>query len=84
MRLVMPAEFIRFPAKMKNGTASRGKLAVELATRRSALRKQAADDLSRNEYVYFIDDTHWNDRGIGVAAQALMDAWKAKSPSVTR
>ena len=25
MRFVMPAEFIRFPAQMKNGTASRGK-----------------------------------------------------------
>jgi hypothetical protein len=44
----------------------------------TALRKQAADDLSRNEYVYFIDDTHWNERGIGVAAQALFDAWRAK------
>jgi hypothetical protein len=44
----------------------------------SALRKQAADDLYRNEYVYFIDDTHWNDRGISVAAQALMDAWRAR------
>ena len=44
----------------------------------AALRKRAADDLSRNEYVYFIDDTHWNERGIGVAAQALFDAWRAK------
>jgi hypothetical protein len=44
----------------------------------TALRKQAADDLSRNEYVYFIDDTHWNERGIAVAAQALFDAWSAK------
>ena len=25
MRLVMPAEFIRLPAQMKNGTASSGK-----------------------------------------------------------
>ena len=28
MRLVMPAEFIRLPAKMKNGTASSGKLST--------------------------------------------------------
>jgi hypothetical protein len=41
-------------------------------------RKQAVDDVSRNEYVYFIDDTHWNERGIGVAAQALIDAWRAR------
>jgi hypothetical protein len=44
----------------------------------TALRKQADDDLARNEYVYFIDDTHWNERGIGVAAQALFDAWRAR------
>jgi hypothetical protein len=48
----------------------------------AALRKQAADGLSRNEYNYFIDDTHWNERGIRVAAQALMDAWTARSPSI--
>jgi hypothetical protein len=43
-----------------------------------ALRKQAADDLPLNEYVYFVDDTHWNERGIAVAAQALVEAWNAR------
>jgi hypothetical protein len=38
------------------------------------LRKQAADDLHRNEYVYFVDDTHWSERGIAAAAQALVEA----------
>ena len=28
MRFVMPAEFIRLPARMKNGTASSGKLST--------------------------------------------------------
>jgi hypothetical protein len=43
-----------------------------------ALRRQAASDLPRNEYVYFIDDTHWSERGIAVAAQALVEAWNAR------
>ena len=39
----------------------------------TALRKQAADDLSRNEYVYFIDDTRLERaRGIGVAAPGVV------------
>jgi len=33
MRLVMPALFIRLPAKMKNGTASSGKLSMPLIMR---------------------------------------------------
>jgi SGNH hydrolase-like domain, acetyltransferase AlgX len=38
----------------------------------------AASGLPRNEYDYFLDDTHWNDRGIGAAAQALVQALKAR------
>ena len=33
MRLVMPALFIRLPARMKNGTASSGKLSMPLIIR---------------------------------------------------
>src|SRR3954469_1619000 len=33
MRLVMPALFIRLPARMKNGTASNGKLSMPLTMR---------------------------------------------------
>ena len=43
-----------------------------------ALRRQAANDLPRNEYVYFVDDTHWNERGIGAAARAFVEAWRAR------
>jgi hypothetical protein len=43
-----------------------------------ALRKRAADDLARDEYVYFVDDTHWNERGIAVAAQTFVDAWRRR------
>jgi len=43
-----------------------------------ALTKQATADLPKDQYVYFIDDSHWNERGIGVAAQALVEAWKVR------
>ena len=42
------------------------------------LRKEATRGLPQNEYVYFMDDTHWSERGIGVAAEALVGAWKAR------
>ena len=56
--------------------AARGVLAVNVT---EALRVQAADDLARNEYVYFLDDTHWSDRGIAAAARTLVDACKEGS-----
>jgi hypothetical protein len=42
------------------------------------LRRHAADGLSKGEYVYFIDDTHWNARGIDLAAQAVVEAARGR------
>jgi SGNH hydrolase-like domain, acetyltransferase AlgX len=39
-----------------------------------ALKQQAVDGLSRRSYTYFLDDTHWNERGIEIAARAFVDA----------
>jgi len=38
----------------------------------SALRLQAAKGLQNKEYDYFIDDTHWNQLGIQVAANEIL------------
>jgi hypothetical protein len=38
----------------------------------SALRAQAAKGLQDKEYVYFTDDTHWNQLGIHVAANEIL------------
>jgi len=38
MRLVMPAEFIRLPARMKNGMARSGKLSIPLTMRCSTTK----------------------------------------------
>src|SRR5262249_30122574 len=40
----------------------------------AALKQQAADGLSRGSYSFFLDDTHWNERGIEVAAKTFVDA----------
>jgi hypothetical protein len=40
-------------------------------------RKQAEALLARGEYLYWLDDTHWNAEGIRVAAQEI-----AKSKAV--
>jgi hypothetical protein len=34
-------------------------------------RARAAEDLSRREYLYWLDDTHWNARGMELAAGAV-------------
>ncbi len=49
----------------------RGVLAVNLT---EPLRRQAAEDLKRHQYLYFLDDTHWNDRGIATAARVFAAA----------
>jgi hypothetical protein len=38
-------------------------------------QEQAADHLERQEYIYWRDDTHWNPRGINLAARELLQLW---------
>jgi hypothetical protein len=37
-------------------------------------REQAASLLARDEYLYWLDDTHWNGEGIREAAQAITNS----------
>ena len=39
-----------------------------------AMKQQAVDGLWRRAYIYFRDDTHWNERGIEIAAKTFVDA----------
>jgi len=39
-----------------------------------AMKQQAVDGLSRRSYTFFLDDTHWNERGIEIAAKTFVDA----------
>jgi SGNH hydrolase-like domain, acetyltransferase AlgX len=42
---------------------------------------QAAAHLARHDYLYWLDDTHWNAQGIDLAAAAIHAAWPlAESP----
>ena len=37
-------------------------------------REQAASLFVRDEYIYWLDDTHWNGKGIREAAQAITNS----------
>jgi hypothetical protein len=41
---------------------------------RPALRQGAETALDRDEDLYWLDDTHWNDAGIAVAARLVAGA----------
>lgn len=47
------------------------RLGVPAVNLTSALELQAAEGLQNKEYDYFIDDTHWNQFGIHIAAAAI-------------
>ena len=47
------------------------RLGVPAVNLTSALKLQAAEGLQNKEYDYFIDDTHWNQFGIHIAAAAI-------------
>ncbi len=38
-------------------------------------RERAREDLANGQYIYWLDDTHWNARGIAVAAESARKAW---------
>lgn len=40
----------------------------------SSLRAAASEDLSKHQYVYWRDDTHWNAAGIAIAGNAVWQA----------
>jgi len=45
-------------------------------------RALAAKELDRGKYLYWRDDTHWNARGIGVAASEISRVWPAEVASL--
>jgi len=42
---------------------------------------KAAEALAQNQYLYWSDDTHWNGRGIRIAAEAVIAEWRAMGGS---
>ena len=62
----------RFLGGLASVLEARGISAVDLTP---ALRHAAEADFSERQYVFWSDDTHWNPRGIGVAAQAILANW---------
>jgi hypothetical protein len=58
----------RFLDDLAADLRSRGVNTVSLV---GPLRQAAASGLGRGEYIYWRDDTHWNPRGIRIAAEAI-------------
>jgi hypothetical protein len=59
---------VRFLDDLAADLQARGVNTVSLV---GPLRQAAAEGLDRGEYVYWRDDTHWNPRGIRIAAEAI-------------
>jgi hypothetical protein len=49
--------------------------AIPSVNLRHLFRSKASEEMKNGRYLYFLDDTHWNARGIRVAAQALSTQW---------
>jgi hypothetical protein len=43
-------------------------------------KQRAATDLERGQLLYWLDDTHWNARGISFAAELIAARWSGGSP----
>jgi hypothetical protein len=67
-----PGDAVHPLARLEQALRSGGVPALDLTP---AFRDQARRDLSKREYIYWLDDTHWNGRGVGVAADLIRRAW---------
>ena len=60
------------------GLRSEGIDAIDLT---DVFRAQARQDLASGNYLYWRDDTHWNGRGVAIAADAIRRRWFADEAS---
>jgi hypothetical protein len=58
--------------ELEEGLRQLGVRVVNLA---GIFRERAATDFENGEYLYWRDDTHWNARGVRLAAERIRDAW---------
>jgi hypothetical protein len=65
-----------FLGQIEDQLRSRGVPVVNLEP---VLRERAERDFERGAYIYRRDDSHWNERGIVVAADAIAKAWRQVS-----
>jgi hypothetical protein len=75
------------PGDPEAGAQSLRRIASGLAAARvpvvdltAPLRAAAAAELAAGRYIYFLDDTHWNAAGIGVAARVIAPYLAARAP----
>ena len=49
----------------------------------AAFRTEAASAIKKNQYLYHLDDTHWNDEALAIAAREIRLWLPAACPSIT-
>lgn len=59
-------------ARLEADLRQRGIPALDLT---KTFRARARDDLSEGNYIYWLDDTHWNGRGLAVASDLIARTW---------
>ncbi len=52
---------------------------IPVANLEPVFRRQADEDFPQGRYIYMRDDTHWNPRGIALAAESIAETWRAAS-----
>ena len=67
-----PEDAVHPLARLEQALRAGGIPALDLTPR---FREQAREDLPKREYIYWLDDTHWNGRGVGVAADLIRRTW---------
>jgi hypothetical protein len=67
-----PGDAVHPMAALEAALRSDGIAALDLT---ETFRARAREELAEGRYIYWRDDTHWNGRGVAVAAAAIRQAW---------
>jgi hypothetical protein len=74
----LPAPPVYYLDRLEASLSGAGLTVVNLT---SVFRASAAQALSEGRYLYWLDDTHWNESGIRIAAEQLASRVRQVSPS---
>lgn len=61
-------------ARVGDALRAHGIPAIDLT---AVFRQRAAEEIQQGRYLYWLDDTHWNGRGVAVASAFIRDEWFA-------
>ena len=76
-----PGDTLHPLAKLEQELRGLGIRALDLTAR---MQEQARHDLEQGSYLYWLDDTHWNGKGVAVAAELARQTWFAQGAETAR